>query len=182
MSGGMSVLADVYTEMKYTSTSDDEEMKKWKKVLEDTKDSGLTPYLHTILILFLYSFLTKGNRKASPFIFRHTMSDVLASLTPEEKSIIRNSLINVMWNGYGSDITMYYDTVWYYGTEHSGIRDSEKKAYEKLEITSTFEYVPKGLNSVVLVEIRYFNRLLNYIKRGKKVKGNDANNYIPLYE
>jgi hypothetical protein len=178
----LSVLADVYTEMKYTSTSDDEEMKKWKKVLEDTKDSGLTPYLHTILILFLYSFLTKGNRKASPFIFRHTMSDVLASLTPEEKSIIRNSLINVMWNGYGSDITMYYDTVWYYGTEHSGIRDSEKKAYEKLEITSTFEYVPKGLNSVVLVEIRYFNRLLNYIKRGKKVKGNDANNYIPLYE
>jgi hypothetical protein len=177
----LSVLADVYTEMKYTSTSDDEEMKKWKKVLEDTKDSGLTPYLQSLLILFLYSFLTKKNRKASPFIFRHTMSDVLKSLTPEEKNTIRNSLLKVTWSGYDIDVLIYYDTVWYYGTDYNGISQSMKKAYENLEITSTFDYIPKGLNSVVLVEIRYFNRLLNYIKRGKKVKGDDANNYIPLY-
>jgi hypothetical protein len=175
----LSIFADLYSEMKVQNILEKDEIKKWKMVVEDCNQFNLSHYLYSILVLVAYSFVSKGNRKASPFIVRHLFSEILLTLSHEEHVQIHNCLKTLDYkDGNGVTFDKYYLNLMINGSYYA--RDTQK-SYENMDIVKTFEYVPKGVNSIVLVEIRYFNRLLNHIKRGKRVKGDDANDYIPLF-
>jgi hypothetical protein len=185
----LTVLADLYLEMKVRVPDEEEKVRMWKSIVEDSKSLGLADYLYSIYVLFVYSYVSRKNRKACPFIIRHQFSDIFKALTSKDRDTLREALTNVPYKDeYGYDIV--YDIQYYFDTVVSDIdlpgesgtpEFMNKKRNEYNTIVHTYDFTPNGINSVVLVEIRYFNRMLNHLKRGAQLKPNNANDYIPLF-
>lgn len=112
--------------------------------------------VYSVLVLFIYSFRTKDNRKAAPFIVRHSMVHILKLLKPEQFVLLRE------WIVLFGDVEFAQYTQKLFNYLQISVLDDRKAMYQEIvqhqHLTQTTIF--KFQDNIILLEFRYIYALL----------------------
>lgn len=120
------------------------------------------PIVYSMLVLFMYSFKTRANRKAAPFIIRHIMIDLLRLLQPEQLVLLRRWI-----ELYGAPEFRGYSERIFYNLRQ---QDEKKVSSEMWEYQNLYEStIFKIKDQLICFEFRYIYALLEKLSGGDRL-------------
>lgn len=125
--------------------------------------------IKAILSLFVYSFRTSEKRKASLFIIRHLFTDLLKMMDNRAFDVF-SEILHHYDDGLAADArVLYYQVMIPYSKDMSPETKTRRRSLKRLQsidTTSTFNIEDHGKDTMILIEVRHTNALLNmWLKR-----------------
>jgi hypothetical protein len=147
----LNTLSDYYFKYAYKLEEECDSVNLWRTVQSTYQRSVFSSeYAYIICVLFHFQFLNMNKYKEACFVFRHLFKEILETLSNKEWVDIKKNIKEPVFKDYAERLKRSN------GIESRTVR----KDNEGISDVTLFPYIFDSLNTIILVEFRYFNRLL----------------------